>query len=134
MSDIFEQASRNKTRFDFPKGILSVEDLWDLPLTSATGKANLDFIERELRRQLKESEEESFVVKTATTRNASTQLKFDLVRHVILARLAENEALALAKANKEKKQQLMALIVQKENEQLSGTSLEELRKMVESMQ
>lgn len=40
---------------------------------------------------------------------------------------------AMAHTNREKKQQLLVLIAQKENEQLAGTSLDELRKMAESM-
>lgn len=31
---IFEQASRQKLRFETSAGKLSIEDLWDLPLTS----------------------------------------------------------------------------------------------------
>jgi hypothetical protein len=38
---LFQKATRAKLRFETPKGLLSVEDLWDLPLTSAINKANL---------------------------------------------------------------------------------------------
>jgi len=48
-------------------------------------------------------------------------------------RLAEAEVLATAKANREKKQQLLHIIAQKENEQLMGSSLDELKARVESM-
>lgn len=41
---MFIKASRTKLRFESPKGLLSVEDLWDLPLISTMGKANLDDI------------------------------------------------------------------------------------------
>ena len=34
---MFEQAARMKLRFDTPRGALSAEDLWDLPLTSTRG-------------------------------------------------------------------------------------------------
>jgi hypothetical protein len=37
--NIFEQATRAKIRFSTPVGMLSVEDLWDLPLTSTQGQA-----------------------------------------------------------------------------------------------
>ena len=46
--DIFEQASRLKLRFPSPLGTLSTEDLWHLPLTSTTGKANLNDIGKAL--------------------------------------------------------------------------------------
>lgn len=103
-----------------------------MPLTSNTGKANLDDIARSLFKQLKEESTESFVVK-APKANTTIQLGFDLVRHIIDVRLAEAEVLAAARANKEKKQQLLNIIAQKENEQLMGSSLDELKAMAESM-
>lgn len=130
--ELFEKAVRLKLRFDSPQGQLAVEDIWDLPLTSGTNRANLDDIARRLSKQVKESETESFVIRPAKA-NEVTLLKFDVVKHVIEVRLAENEAAALAKTNKEKKQQLLSLIDQKKNEVLATKSVEELLKMVEDL-
>jgi hypothetical protein len=128
---MFEKVSRLKLRFDSPVGSISVEDLWEIPLTSTVGKVNLDDIAKALYRKLKDSGEVSFVSSAKT--DETTQLKFDIVKHVIDVRLAENEAASLVRANKEKKQQILALIAQKQNEQLAGTSLEELTALANSL-
>ena len=127
----FEQASRMKLRFDTPKGLLSAEDLWDLPLTSAKG-ANLDDIARGLHIELRSGNDVSFV---APTQRADTtlQLRFDVVKHVIDTRLAENAAATNAAAAREKKQKLLALIEAKEGESLSQMSIDQLRAMVNGM-
>ena len=44
MSEIFMKATQKKLRFDSTQGLLTVEDLWDLPLTGTNKKANLDDI------------------------------------------------------------------------------------------
>ena len=129
---MFEQATRNKVRFESSQGLLTVEDLWDIPLTSARGRANLDDIARGLYRKIKETETESFVIK-APKADELTQLKFELVKHVIDVRLAENAAAEQLRLNREKKQQLLALIAQKENEQLQGHTLDELKAMAEGL-
>ena len=59
--NIFEQATRAKIRFSTPVGMLSVEDLWDLPLTSARARANLDDVARLLDAELKSTSSVSFV-------------------------------------------------------------------------
>jgi hypothetical protein len=127
---MFQKASRKKLRFETPLGFLSVEDLWDLPLQS--GKANLDDIAKALFRRVKDQDTVSFVVKSKT-QDDTLQLKFDIVKYIIDVRLAEAEVAETAKVNKEKKQQILAIIAAKENESLMGTSLDELRKMAESL-
>ena len=129
---MFEKAIRMKLRFDSQKGLLTVEDLWDLHLTSTTGKANLDEIARGLHRQLNNSDDVSFVEKEKKS-DETIQLKFDIVKHVIDVKLIENEAASVAKSNKEKKQLLLGIIAQKENEQLLNMSMEELKEIVEAM-
>lgn len=129
---MFEKASRLKLRFETPKGAVSVEDLWDLPLTSATGKANLDDIARNLHKRTKSDETISFV-EPSTAVSSEDRLAFEVVKHVITVRLAENAALAQARANKEKKQALLAILAQKQNEQLSALSVDELQKQIEAL-
>ena len=129
---MFEKASRLKLRFSTSIGMLSAEDLWDLPLSSRNGTANLDDIARNLDVDLQQGAGRSFVTKTSPV-NDLLKLKFDIVLHVIEVKLAEADAAAQVRANKDKKQQLLGIIAQKENETLMGTSLDELKKMVESM-
>jgi hypothetical protein len=131
-TNIFEQASRLKLRFDTPKGLLSAEDLWDLPLTSGNGKANLDDVARGLHRELKDADTESFVVKPAKA-DETLQVAFDVVKHVIDIRLAENEEARVKTENREKKQRILELISRKQDEALSAKSVEELQDMVTAL-
>lgn len=130
--NIFEIASKNKFRFESPKGSLSVEDLWDLPLTSATGKANLDAIAVGLFGQLGSSATISFVNDDAKT-DSTVQVKFDIVKHIIDFKKAERKAASEAAERADKKQTLLAIIAQKETEALLGTDLEELRRQVAAL-
>jgi hypothetical protein len=125
---MFEKASRLKLRFNTPKGVLAVEDLWDLPLSSAR-TVSLDDLAKALNRALKESEEESFVAK-ASKKNEELQLSFDVVKHVIAVKLAERDAESKRLEAKEKKERILAIIADKQDEQLKSATLEELQNMV----
>ena len=128
---MFEKASRMKLRFVTASGLVTVEDLWDMPLIHAN-RLNLDDIARALHRQLKSMDDVSFVNPDQEV-DETLQLKFDIVKHIIDVRVAENKAVLTARANREKKQKLLEIISQKENEGLMNTSLDELRKMAESL-
>ena len=134
---MFEKAARLKLRFDSPKGQLTVEDLWDLPLTvGQLGGASLDNIAKALNRKIKETAEESFVIKDAKSvnfLNTYTQLRFDIVKHIIDVRLAENDVAAAAHAKKIQKQKILGILAQKKDEQLQGASVEDLEKMLEAL-
>lgn len=127
---MFQKASREKLRFDTGKGQLSVEDLWDLPLISTTGRPNLDSIAQELNKQLKTSDTVSFVNPSKKTNN-TVQLKFDIVKHIIDVRLAENNARLQATEKAERKEKLRKLINAKEEEDLQGKTREELIAMLD---
>jgi hypothetical protein len=134
-SDLFEKASRQKLRFASPLGGqgLSVEELWDLPINPPPRRgavANLADIARDLNRQLKESSNDDLPFLSNTKKaDATTQLAFDIVKHVVETKKAEAEKAAEKASDAGKKQQILALIAAKEAEQLGGQSLEELRKL-----
>jgi len=125
---IFEYATRKKLRFVAPgiNGSMSVEDLWDLPLTK------LDKVAIALNKELKEEKEESFIVSTSKS-NKPLNVKFEIVKHIISTKMVEKEAANNAAAKKAEKQKLLALIADKENEALKGKSLEELKAMASQM-
>jgi len=129
---MFQKASRQKFRFPTPQGQITNEDLWDLPLTSSVGRANLDDIARTLHKQLKSGDDISFVIKEKKS-DDTIQLKFDIVKYIIEVKIAESEAASKAKDTKEKKQQMLTLISQKEIEALGAKSIDDLKKMVEAM-
>lgn len=130
---MFEQATRLKMRFESPQGRLSVEDLWDLPLTSTrANQANLNNIAKGISRQLKDESEEDFV-NPKSKANETLQLALDLVKHVISTKQAEAEASRLLNERKDKKAKLLELIAKKQDQALEGKPLEELQAMVASL-
>ena len=126
--NIFEIAARQKLRFETIKGALSVEDLWDLPLTSATGRACLDEIAIGLHKQLRASADVVSFVDSAATADPSVQLRFDIVKHVIEQRKLENAEAASAKAKAELKQQLLAALAKKRESAVDAMTEEQLVK------
>lgn len=134
MEKQFEQAAQIRLRFETPKGQLTVEDLFDLPLTSATGRVNLNDLAKEYHQELKSTADVvSFVDTVPSGPDEVVQLKFELVKHVIGVRVAERDKAATEQKRREDKQKLLALIAEKQDEQLKGKSLEELTQMVNAL-
>lgn len=128
---MFEQASRLKLRFESPRGMLTVEDLWDIPLTSARNP-NLNDIAKAVNRELKAVGEEDFV-NPSQVPNVALQMKLDIVKHVIAVRQTEAEATKAAADKKTKKERLLEIIANKQDQTLQGASLEELQQMVAAL-
>lgn len=125
MEKMFEYATRNKVRFPF-KGLISVEDLWDLTPT------NLDSIYKALNKQVKQSEEES-LLSTKTSIDTELEAQIAIVKHIVSVKLAEQEAREKAKAKKEQKQKIMEIMAAKQDESLHNASIEELQAMLDNL-
>lgn len=133
--DMFETATRKKFRFESPVGLLTVEDLWDLPLTTPNPtkpRANLDDIAKGLHRQLKNDDNVSFVVKERKS-DPTVQMQFDIVRHIIEVRLAEKEARDQEQAKATEKQKLLEILSGKQDEELRSLPVEELKQRIAAL-
>jgi len=127
MNELFIKASRKKIRFSSTKGLLSIEDLWDIPLTM------LDKVTVSLKKELDESAEMSFISKKSKATD-DLELGFEVAKYVIETRLEEAEKARLAAENKAKREKILAIIEQKENEGLANADIADLRKMLDDLQ
>jgi len=122
--EMFENCVRNKLRFESTKGLLSAEDLWDLPLSSRNS-FDLDTIATALDEAISKAPKQSFVKATSSV-SKSLKDKFDVVKYIIEVKLAEAEANKQAVVNASKKAFLQEIIHEKTIDALKGKSLEEL--------
>jgi len=115
---MFEKASKQKLRFSF-NGQLRTEDLWDLKLE------DLDTIAKALNKEVDASAETSFIKKKSTS-NAKSELKFDIVKHIIEVKLAAKDAKLRRAESESKRDMLRGLIDSKKHAELANLSVEEL--------
>lgn len=113
MSAIFANATRAKLRFSSIRGNLSVEDLWDLPLTSAKG-ASLDEVGRKLLAERKSFEEESLVSTKPNPAKAINADAIEIVKYIVGVKEAERDAAKVAKEKAALKAQLTDVLARKQ--------------------
>ena len=120
---MYKEAGQLKLRFQTNRGLLSVEQLWDLSLSE------LDSLAVALKKEHKESGKESFLVKKSS-KDEIAKLRFDLALDVLNTKAKEVEQTTLAKENKEHNEKILALISEKQEGELKGKSVDELKAML----
>nr|WP_295001544.1 hypothetical protein [uncultured Methanobrevibacter sp.] len=125
------EALSKKLRFEY-KGLISIEDLFDLSLKE------LDEIYRKLKKELDEYRQYSADSlmdnddeKDETSREL--QLKIDIVTAVFNHIKSEQEELQRKIALQNQKDKILGLIADKENEELSNKSISELKEILNNM-
>ena len=120
--NIFEMATRNKYRFPY-KGMISVEDLWDLNQTQ------LDSIYKALNKEVKANQEDSLMFSQTQT-DLDLQAKIEIVRHIYTTKEQDAARRAAAAENAEKKRRILEILEQKQEDSLKNKSEDELIKML----
>jgi len=123
---LFEKATRQKLRIGTSKGNVSVEDLWDLSLTA------LNTIAINLKKELKASEEESFL-DVRSSSDITTKLRFDVVLYILNVKKEEKVAREAAAETKAKKEKLLGILAKKQDAALENMSAEELEKELKAL-
>jgi hypothetical protein cdifQCD-6_20935 len=122
LTNLFEKASKMKLRFSTTKGVLSTEDLWDLSLES------LDKIAKNLYKQIKESEEISFISEKSSE-DTLASMKLEIVKFVITFKMDEAKEKKLRAEKLSLKKRIADEIAKKKDNKISEMSIEELEKV-----
>lgn len=125
--NMFEVATRKKLRFETPAGMITVEDLWDLPLDGK--RLSLDSLAVALHKKVNDDSAVSFVSKK-TVDETDTKLRFDIVLHILSIKLAERDQRKEAADRAQKKQRIAEILDQKREQALVNKSEEELLQML----
>jgi len=123
--NLFEIATRKAIRFPSIKGELSTEQLWQLPLTSKVG-VDLDTLAKGINKELKSTEEESFVATNSNPRRNDLQVKLDILKHIIGVKQEEIAAATKRQANAVERQKLQELLARKNDQALEALTPEQI--------
>ena len=132
MDNLFLQATREKFRFESSKGDLSVEQLWDLPLTSRIG-FDLDTVAKAVNANLKSSNEESFVNVSNNPAVSRLQAQLEVVKAIIEVKLAQAETAKKRAEKAAERQRLMEVLHSKKDQELQGLSVEEIERRLSQL-
>jgi hypothetical protein len=125
--NIYKEATKKHIRFNVGRLTnLTVEDVWNLPLTG-NGGTNLDALAIALNDQLKDDAPKSFVGDTRVSATAKdAQLKFDIVLDIIKTKQDEIKQATEAAVKSATIQQLRELKAKKQLDEFNDMSIEEI--------
>jgi hypothetical protein len=124
MSD-FKQASKLKLRFLTSKGMLSVEQLWDLSQNDLSN--SIKAVKKVLK---KNDDDELSFLEDSKVVDTENQLKFDILKDVYLTKKKELDDARDALQIKERNQKILSLIAEKQDESLKSLSIDELKALI----
>ena len=127
--NLFEYATRYDVRFQTVKGVITVGQLWDLPLRSAKQPGfDLDTVARTVNDELKKLTTESFVDDGGdSSERTHYQIALDIVKHIIAVKKQENAERLDDSRRAAEKERLIAILADKQDNQLKDLSVEEIQ-------
>ena len=131
MSDLFEQATRKKLRFQLPKGELTIEQLWDLRPIRQGNKIVDELLNQKKELKLKFLQasllqEEGEDVSPLTEEEKLDELRLAIVTHILNVKSEEKKAEASKLANKAHNEKIRGIMARKQDDKYEELSMEEL--------
>lgn len=123
MADLFKVAAKNKYRFNF-RGLITVEDLWDLSVN------DLDSIYKDLKVKQKNDNSEFSLLDKKTAEDVELNNKLEIVKDIVEEKLRDIERASKAAERKAKKQRILEIMADKQDQSLKDKSIDELKEML----
>ena len=124
--NIWIESLKNKYRFEF-KGLISVEDLFDLSLK------NLDLIYKNLKKEESDLQTDSLLETVDNPLIKEIEIKLEIVKSIFNMKQIEIENIEKAMINKARKEKILAIIENKQDQELSEKSIEELKEIYNNL-
>lgn len=127
---MFEEATRKQFRFNSVKGLLTVEDLWAMKLTSRDN-FDLNTVAQEIYKKINDATEKSFVSEVRA--DTTNETKLDIVKFIIEYKLAKQAAAETRKVNISRRAAIDDAIEAKRLNELADMSVADLEKLKETL-
>lgn len=128
--NIFEEATRLKLRFQTMRGLITVEDLWDIPLQSSS-QPSLNEVAINVDKALEKAGRKNFITKN--TKDEILELKMKIVKYIIEVKLEEDKERKRQAEIKARRELLMDVIEEKEIDELKEKPLKDLKKEIKKL-
>ena len=128
---MYKKASQQKLRIATSRGMLSVEQLWDLP------KEEIGQLAVALRKRIKDARgingdsELDFLQPAEHSEETVDELTFHILKDIYQTLQANEDSARRLAAKRQRNRKLLEVIARKQDQELEGKSIEELEKMLE---
>lgn len=129
---MYKIASRKKLRIQTNRGMLSVEQLWDL------SKEDIGELAKSIRKRINDQKgvtgdsELDFLKPSAKTEETIDELTFRILKDIYQTKQAEEDKAHRRAAARENNRKILELIAKKQDQELENKSIEELEKMLQN--
>lgn len=136
--NIFEQASRDALRFATSRGLITVEDLWNLPLTATDNKLSLDQIAQRTYAELESARKQHVSFVEPAEISTSSEIRrlenaLEVIKHIIAVKISARDEYNSRKERDAKKQKLLEILARKQDDALEQKTEDELIAMLNSL-
>lgn len=132
IQSIVLSALREKARFQSSKGLLSIEQLWDVPLRSRDG-FDLNAIAKGINSELKAASEENFVDVTKNAAKDRNSTLMEIVKYVIDTKLEEEQAAKDRAARLAERNRLLEALSKKQDAAIDNLSEAAIKRRIEAL-
>lgn len=123
--EMYKQASKLGLRIQTNRGVLAVEQLWQL------GQSDLSNAIKTVKKVLKKTDDDELsFLEDSKVVDVENQLRFDILKDVYLTKKSESEAIRNEAETKAHNQKILALIAEKQEGKLRNMSEDELKALL----